>query len=49
MEIGRYTLQDFNTQGYLNGKISSVTAYDKALSQAEIVQNFNALRGRYSI
>ena len=49
MEIGRYTLQDFNTGGYLNGKISSVTAYDKALSQAEIVKNFNALRGRYSI
>ncbi|NDB60149.1 hypothetical protein EB001_17120, partial [bacterium] len=49
MEIGRYTLQDWNVGGYLIGKISSITAYDRALSQAEIVQNFNALRGRYSI
>ena len=49
MEVGRYTLQDWNTAAYLNGKISSITAYDKALSQTEILQNFNALRGRYSI
>ena len=49
MEIGRYTLQDWNTGGYLNGKVATVLAYDKVLSASEITQNFNALRGRYSI
>jgi hypothetical protein len=49
MEIGRYTLQDWNTGAYLNGKVATVLAYDKVLSTSEITQNFNALRGRYSI
>jgi hypothetical protein len=34
---------------YLSGSISSYLEYDKALTQAEITQNFNALRGRYGI
>jgi hypothetical protein len=33
----------------LNGKIANVQVYNRALSQAEITQNFNALRGRYGI
>ena len=33
----------------LNTRISSVQIYNKELSQAEITQNFNALRGRYGI
>ena len=33
----------------LSGSISSYLEYDKALTQAEITQNFNALRGRYGI
>jgi hypothetical protein len=33
----------------LSGSISSYVEYDRALSQAEITQNFNALRGRYGI
>ena len=32
-----------------NGSISSTMIYNRALSAAEITQNFNALRGRYGI
>jgi hypothetical protein len=32
-----------------NTRISDVQVYSKSLSQAEITQNFNALRGRYGI
>lgn len=49
MAIGRYTLQTWNTGEFLNGKISSVLAYDKVLSTAEINKIFNSYRGRYSI
>ena len=34
---------------YYIGRMSSVMAYNKALSAAEVQQNFNALRGRYGI
>jgi len=43
--IGSYDGGLFN----LSGSISSYLEYDKALTQAEITQNFNALRGRYGI
>jgi hypothetical protein len=33
----------------LNGRISLVQLYNRALSATEITQNFNALRGRYGI
>ena len=32
-----------------NGNISSVSIYNRALSAAELQQNFNALRGRYGV
>jgi hypothetical protein len=32
-----------------NGKISSLSVYNRALTAAEIQQNFNALRGRFGI
>lgn len=35
--------------GYMNGKFSNVTQYNRALTPLEIQQNFNALRGRYGI
>ena len=39
-----------NFAGYpFNGKISSTTVYNRALSAAEIQQNFEATRGRYGI
>jgi hypothetical protein len=34
---------------YFQGKIVSVKIYNRALSAAEIQQNFNALRGRFGI
>jgi hypothetical protein len=33
----------------LNGKIGAIQVYNRALSQSEITQNFNALRGQYGI
>ena len=36
---------DLNTP--FTGRISNVMLYNRALSQAEILQNFNALRGRF--
>lgn len=34
---------------YLNGRLGEISIYYKSLSQEEVTQNFNALRGRYSI
>lgn len=34
---------------YFGGKISTTSLYNKVLSLSEIMQNFNALRGRYGI
>jgi len=38
-----------NASSYLNAKIANVKVYNRALSQTEVTQNFNALRGRYGI
>ena len=35
--------------GYYDGYISNIRVYNKGLTDAEIQQNFNALRGRFSI
>jgi hypothetical protein len=35
--------------GYFPGSIASLTRYTRALSAAEVQQNFNALRGRYGL
>lgn len=43
-ELGRI-LTSFN----LNGNISQASIYNRALTAAEVQQNFNALRGRFSI
>ena len=43
-DIGR------NSDGqYLNGNISSVKFYNRALSASEVQQNYNALKGRFGI
>jgi len=34
---------------FFPGKISQVSIYNRAISEAEVQQNFNALRGRYGI
>ena len=47
VEIGR---RPYNGgSGYFNGRISNARIYNKALTAAEVTQNFNALRGRYGI
>lgn len=38
-----------NYSGYLNGAISNIKIYNRALSADEVLQNFNALRGRYGL
>jgi general secretion pathway protein G len=38
-----------NTSSNWKGSIASFAIYDQALSMSEIVQNFNALKGRYGI
>ena len=34
---------------YFNGRIDNASVYNRALTAAEVQQNFNALRGRYGI
>ena len=43
-EMGRYA-----GGNYFGGKIAMYLVYNKGLSQSEIKQNFNALRGRFGI
>jgi hypothetical protein len=38
-----------NATGYVNGQMSNWLFYDKELTSSEVMQNFNALRGRYSL
>jgi len=40
---------NLSTKDYSTGFISTFSIYNKALSDAEITQNFNALRGRYAV
>lgn len=43
------TIGSYGASRYFNGKISNVVIYNRVLSAAEVLQNFNALRGRYSL
>ena len=36
-------------ESHLNGNIASTQIYNRALSATEVLQNFNATRGRYGI
>ena len=56
VDIGEYVLGTFasSTAGagqnyWWNGNVYCVLAYNRALTQAEINQNFNALRGRFGV
>jgi hypothetical protein len=42
------TLRLFN-QAYFNGNIAQVSIYNKALTAAEILQNFNATKSRFGL
>ena len=50
LEIGRDNLVILNGPApkYLNGAIASVYIYDRALSNAEVLSNYNATSARYS-
>ena len=41
--------QNYNPPVFMIGKIYAQQVYNRALSAAEVQQNFNALRGRYGI
>lgn len=38
-----------NYTGFFNGKMSGIKIYNRALTAAEVLQNFNATRGRYGV
>jgi hypothetical protein len=40
---------NFGSSPYFNGSISNTSYYNRALTAAEVSQNFNATRGRYGI
>ena len=40
---------DVSSGYYFNGKLSSVKCYGTQLTDASVIQHFNALRGRYGI
>lgn len=45
-KIGR---RSFNTAAILGGKIAQISIYNRVLAEDEILQNFNAIRGRFNI
>jgi hypothetical protein len=46
LNLGR---DSFGSLRYFNGNISQASIYNRALSAAEVSQNYNALRGRFGI
>lgn len=49
MSIGAYGGTSGTNAYWYNGALSVCRVYNKALTPAEILQNFNALRGRYGV
>jgi hypothetical protein len=49
MSIGAYGGFNGSRGYYYNGNIASVKIYNRALSTDEVLQNFNATRGRYGV
>jgi hypothetical protein len=47
--VGTYNRPSTGYGGYFNGNISLIRIYNRVLSASEILQNFNATRGRYGI
>jgi hypothetical protein len=45
----RYTIGVYTTSNYHNGNIANVKLYNRTLSAEEVLQNFNAHRGRFGI
>lgn len=49
MSIGVYGGYAGGRNYYYNGKLSNVKIYNRALTDEEVLQNFNAVRGRFGI
>ncbi len=49
ISIGAYGGYNGSRGYYYNGEIGLVRVYNRALSAAEVRQNFNAIRGRYGV
>ena len=49
LEIGRDEAFMPDVRSFTQGNISQVSIYNKALSQSEILQNYNAMKGRYGL
>lgn len=50
LNIGRgWGINQTPTERYINGKVGQVLAYNTDLTSSQILQNFNASRGRYGI
>ena len=49
MSIGAYGGNSGNTGYFYNGALSICRVYNRVLSAAEVLQNFNASRGRYGV
>ena len=49
MSIGAYGGTSGSNAYYYNGALSVCRVYNRVLSAAEVLQNFNALRGRYGL
>ena len=47
--IGAYGLDGTNTGNDFDGKISNAQIYNKALTANEVLQNYNALKGRFGL
>ena len=46
---GRFGLGHSNADSYYNGKMPVAQIYNRQLSDSEVFQNFNAMRGRYGV
>ena len=48
-EMDNYTTNSFDSNQNLDGSFSFFSMYNRALTNDEILQNYNALRGRYGL
>lgn len=49
LSIGAMRMPSGTPQWYFNGSISQVIMYNKAMSSTEILQNYNATKGRFGL
>jgi len=47
--VGKYVVTSTSSSRHFAGRISNVLAYNRALSAAEVTQNFNALKSRFGL